>query len=392
MSSNDGMQTILTVVGARPQFVKSAMVADAFRRAQHAGTTSGAGVREVLVHTGQHYDAEMSDIFFRELRLPAPRYHLGVGSGLHGQQTGRMLEALEAVILKERPDAVLVYGDTNSTLAGALAASKLHVPIAHVEAGLRSHNRLMPEETNRVVADHVATWLYCPTPSAVANLKQEGITRGVSLVGDVMAEASRACRSLARQHGDLLRRWELAQRGYYLATVHRAENTDDKERLTGILDAMAALDLPVIFPCHPRTRQRMDDFGLQAMLRDTVVRLVEPVGYFDMLALEADARMILTDSGGVQKEALWAGVPCVTLRDETEWVETVDSGWNMLAGTRCEDILNAVRSFRPPSQRPEDDSDAEFSRPSDLIVTHLLKELSQAKLSGIPAMFRKRCA
>jgi UDP-GlcNAc3NAcA epimerase len=297
---------VLTIVGARPQFIKAAAVSSLLRRRQ----------REILLHTGQHYDDGMSDRFFRELNLPAPDYELNVGSGSHGEQTGRMLEGIEPIIVKERPDVVLVYGDTNSTLAGALAATKLRVKVAHVEAGLRSFNRRMPEETNRVVVDHVADLLFCPHAHAAENLAREGVTSGVHVVGDVMADVLATASS--RNVGELLRTLGVEPGRYVLVTVHRAENADNPERLAAITAALAQLKEPVLFPVHPRVKKMLGDYRPPAH-----VRLVEPLGYFEMIAAEKHARVVLTDSGGVQKEAAWLGVPCVTLRDETEWVETV---------------------------------------------------------------------
>lgn len=330
---------IVSIVGARPQFVKAGPVSAALRR-EHD---------EILVHTGQHYDDNMSAVFFEELGIPAPDHYLGVGSGSHGAQTGRMLAEIETVVLTEKPDWVLVYGDTNSTLAGALAASKLHVPVAHVEAGLRSFNRAMPEEINRVVADHIATLLLCPSATAVKNLADEGITRGVHDVGDVMSDSLIAAARRAEARSDVLQRLGLDPRGFLLATVHRAENTDDPGRLGAILGALGDAGTPVIFPIHPRTRAAIDRQGQRVA---ATVRMIDPVGYLDMVRLMAAARMILTDSGGVQKEAYWLGVPCVTMRDETEWVETVDAGWNRIVGASREAIVNAARTFTPPATRP----------------------------------------
>jgi len=285
----------------------------------------------------------MSSVFFRELDLPTPDYNLGVGSGSHGQQTGLMLMRIEEVLLRELPDWVLVYGDTNSTLAGALAAAKLHIPVAHVEAGLRSFNRRMPEEINRVVTDHLSTLLFCPTQTAVDNLLREGVTKGVHLVGDVMQEALLWAAERAHSVSTILERLGLEEKAYLLATVHRAENTDDPHRLSTILAAFQELSqsLPVVFPLHPRTRQRMAEFGLQDYLSS--LRVVEPLGYLDMVRLEQAAGVILTDSGGVQKEAFWLGVPCVTLREETEWVETVECGANVLAGVEKTGIVESVK-------------------------------------------------
>jgi UDP-GlcNAc3NAcA epimerase len=329
---------ILSVVGARPQFIKAAPVSRALR-GQHA---------EVLLHTGQHYDTMMSDVFFDELAIPRPEYNLGIGSKPHGAQTGAMLAGIEEVLLAERPDAVLVYGDTNSTLAGALAAVKLHIPVAHVEAGLRSFNRRMPEEINRVLTDRMAHWLFCPTQIAVDNLCAEGVTTGVWNVGDVMTDALDYNLPLARCQSDVLVRLQLEPGRYYLATLHRPRNTDDPVRLADILRALGDLDQPVILPAHPRTVQAVETTGLAV---SSNVRIVPPVSYLDMLALEADACRILTDSGGMQKEAYLVGVPCITLREETEWVETVEAGWNQLVGADPDAIRAAVAGPFPQTAR-----------------------------------------
>jgi UDP-N-acetylglucosamine 2-epimerase len=324
---------IVTVVGARPQFIKCAPVSRELRTV----------ATEILVHTGQHYDDNMSEVFFRELNLPSPDYNLGVGSGPHGAQSGEMLKCIEEVLLKEKPDGVLVYGDTNSTLAGALAAAKLHIPVAHVEAGLRSFNRRMPEEINRVVTDHLSSFLFCPTETAVKNLACEGITQGVSLVGDVMYDALLYNSRIAAGRSAILERLQLQPKSYFLATVHRAENTDDSARLRDIVQAFTALSAihPLVWPVHPRTRQVLQSHGLLKTSNHTLL-LIDPVSYLDMLLLEKEARGILTDSGGVQKEAFWFGVPCVTLREETEWVETVEAGWNTLVGTDRDRIVTAA--------------------------------------------------
>lgn len=331
---------VITVVGARPQFIKAAAVSRAIAARNRTG--SDPPIDEQIVHTGQHYDRNMSKVFFDELRIPPPALNLEVGSGPHGQQTGLMLERLEQVLLDQRPDWVLVYGDTNSTLAGALAAAKLHVPVAHVEAGLRSYNRRMPEEINRVVADHLSALLFCPTDAAVRNLAAEGITEGVCRVGDVMYDSVLFHASLAEQQSDVIRRLNLEPKGYYLATVHRAENTDDPRRLAGILEAFRRIEVPIVLPLHPRTRKTLGD-GAEAL--DGRVLVIDPVPYLDMLMLERNARLILTDSGGVQKEAYWFGVPCVTLRSETEWVELVEAGWNRIGDADPEGILGAVSDF-----------------------------------------------
>ena len=334
--------TIVTIVGARPQFVKAATVSRAV--AAWNARRADRPVRELIVHTGQHYDENMSRVFFDELEIPRPLANLEVGSGSHGRQTGQMLERIEQVIIDQSPAVVLVYGDTNSTLAGALAAVKLHVPVAHVEAGLRSFNRRMPEEINRVVADHVSDLLFCPTDVAVANLRTEGVTRGVHQVGDVMYDSVLFNRELARGKSDVLARLGLEPRGYCLATIHRAENTDDPARLASILAALRQIDTPIVLPLHPRTRHTLGEGLSRQMGR---VRVTDPVPYLDMLTLEDGASVILTDSGGVQKEAFFFGVPCVTLRDETEWVELADAGWNQVVGADTERILAAVASASP---------------------------------------------
>ncbi|MBS3918891.1 MAG: UDP-N-acetylglucosamine 2-epimerase (non-hydrolyzing) [Deltaproteobacteria bacterium] len=347
------MVKIATIVGARPQFIKTAVVSRAIQ-------TSKKKIEEILIHTGQHYDYLMDRVFFEELDLPQPDYHLGVGSGSHGKQTGIMLERIEAVLQKEKPGVVLVYGDTNSTLAGALAAAKLNIPIAHVEAGLRSYNRRMPEEINRLLTDHLSTFLFCPTAQAVQNLLKEGIRLGrgkvVKNVGDVMYDSILYYSKIAEIKSTILKdlglltpNSELPARSaggrtpnYYLATLHRAENTDDPKRLKSILKALNEIGkkFPVILPLHPRTRKMISIHRLSKETQN--VKIIEPVSYFNMLALEKYARAILTDSGGVQKEAYWFRVPCLTLRDETEWVETVKSGWNRLVGAETKRIIQGV--------------------------------------------------
>jgi len=332
------MTKVLTVVGARPQFVKATMLSRAFQAAR--------GFDEVIVHTGQHHDPGMSDVFFDELRIPKPRHSLGIAGGGHGDMTGRMLCALEPVVRAEAPDLVLVYGDTNSTLAGALVASKMHVPVAHVEAGLRSFNRRMPEEINRVVADHLSTWLFCPTAASVAHLADEGVTHGVHRVGDIMFDAAlhfgRLALEAPRAAGVPA---ALPAQGYVLATIHRQENTDDPAKLARIIEALVSLaeDLPVVLPLHPRTRARLAGTPLASSLERAGLHVLEPLGYLDMLALEQRAALVLTDSGGVQKEAYFFRVPCVTLRDETEWTELVELGWNRLVDVLDGDIVGAAR-------------------------------------------------
>lgn len=340
---------ILTIVGARPQFIKAGPVSRAM---------ASQGVEEILVHTGQHYDPEMSSLFFKELDLPEPKFHLGVGSGSHGSQTASMLVGIERVVMEIQPDAILVYGDTNSTLAGALAASKLHVPVVHIEAGLRSWNRRMPEELNRITVDHLSELLLAPTHQACENLRNEGfqeLTHGnpsgthqqpYAWVGDVMLDAlnhhlqspnaRRACP-------------ELPTGGYYLASLHRAQNTDDPELLKGWLKAFFQADRPVVFPLHPRTKAVIERFGLQDQLGGSL-KILPPLGYLAMLGTQRDAAAILTDSGGVQKEAYILGVPCITLRQETEWTETLEGGWNRLCGepSKLWESLGAPNGDRKP--------------------------------------------
>lgn len=311
---------ILTIVGARPQFIKAAVLSRAIAAEPRAS--------EIMVHTGQHFDDNMSDIFFRELAIPAPAHHLGIHGGGHGEMTGRMLAALEPVMIAVKPDVVVVYGDTNSTLAGALAAVKLRLPVAHVEAGLRSFNRAMPEEINRVLADHASDLLFCPTEAAVANLRREGMSDGVCAVGDVMYDAALFARAVNQGRSAIAARLGLEPGRYALATLHRAENTDDPKALKRALDylTMAAREHRIVFPIHPRTRTAAVSAGLSL----AALEVVEPLGYFDMHRLLQDAALVFTDSGGLQKEAYFHRVPCVTMRRETEWVETVACGWNRL--------------------------------------------------------------
>lgn len=334
---------ILTVVGARPQFIKAAPVSRALRNAGHT---------EFLVHTGQHYDHKMSRVFFEEMQLAEPDANLEIGSGSHGWQTGQMLMGLEMTMQQQRPDCVLVYGDTNSTIAASLAACKLQLPIAHVEAGLRSFNRTMPEEHNRVLTDHCSDWLFCPTQTAVENLSHEGLTRGVHLVGDTMLDAVLQFGKIARDRSDILNQLGVTPQSYLLATLHRPYNTDVPENLRAILDAFADTGETVVFPVHPRTRQKIAELDGTTRATTDNVKMIEPVGYLDMLMLEQNARLMLTDSGGMQKEAYFFGVPCVTLRPETEWVETVEAGWNVIAGAMRDQILRAVIEHTWPTAQP----------------------------------------
>lgn len=337
---------ILTVVGARPQFVKAAPVGKAIRKAGHT---------EILVHTGQHYDYEMSQVFFEQMDIPAPHVNLGIGSGTHGWQTGQMLIGLEEVLQVEEPDWVVVYGDTNSTLAAALAASKLRLPLAHVEAGPRGFNWELPEECNRVVTDHCADLLFCATQTDLDNLAREGIEQGVHLVGDTMYDALLQFGPIARHHSTILDKLGLTSGSYLLATVHRAHNSDDAENLSALVTAFASLGERVVFPVHPRTRKGISDLKCFATGDHPAgnLKLIEPVSYLDMLALEQNARLILTDSGGVQREAYLFGVPCVTVLTETLWPETEKAGWNVVVGTDADAIKHAVHSHTWPATPPE---------------------------------------
>ena len=330
---------ILSVVGNRPQFIKSGPLSLALRN---------AGLDEVVVHTGQHYDRELSAVFFEELGLDAPAYRLESGSGTHAEQTARMLPGIEAAVLAERPDGVLVYGDTNSTLAGALAAAKLGMPVGHVEAGLRSFERTMPEELNRVIVDHISTLLFCPTDVAVANLAAEGIAEGVHQVGDVMLDANVKLAPIARERSRALADAGVEPGRYLVLTLHRAANTEP-EALRRVATALGRLGEPVVFPAHPRASAAL---AAGAISLDANVRTLPPAGYLDFAALASQARLVLTDSGGVQKEAYWYGVPCITLRTTTEWVETLETGWNRLVGTDPDVIVQAVREAQAPADRP----------------------------------------
>lgn len=329
---------VLSVVGARPQFVKAALL---------SAELASRGIDEIVVHTGQHYDREMSDVFFEELRLPSPKHHLGVGSAGHGAQTGEMLKRLEPIVQEEAPDWVLVYGDTNSTLAGALVGAKLHIPVAHVEAGLRSFNRAMPEEINRIVADHVAELLLVPNSHAAKQLEREGVTHGVRVVGDLMVDLALQIAAKFPARPTILDRFGVEPRAYCVATIHRASNTDDPQTFRRLLQGLRALDRPVVFPVHPRTREvaRAERAGDG----DNLI-LCEPLPYAQMLALLSQCASLFTDSGGLQKEAFVLKIPCVTLREETEWLDTLEEGWNVLAGSDPAKIVEASRRLMPIRQ------------------------------------------
>lgn len=361
---------IVTVVGARPQFIKAAAVSRVIRD-DYAGK-----IEEVLVHTGQHYDDNMSKVFFDELDIPHPKYNLEISGGQHGAMTGRMLEAIENVLAQEKPDWLLIYGDTNSTLAGALAAAKLHIPVAHVEAGLRSFNMRMPEEINRILADRVSSLLFCPTQTAVNNLKADGLNKGVHDVGDVMYDVALFYRDRARQQSTMLNALKVSTGEFALATCHRAENTDDAARLGEILSALAevATQLPVVLPLHPRTSKLVEKFNFTHLLSQITV--VEPLPFLDMVALEQAAKIILTDSGGVQKEAFFYHVPCLTMRDETEWVETTATNANVLVGANRSLLIDWFARLQSGQWRP-DYSGSPYG--TGKAAQHILRVLSSQK-------------
>lgn len=349
---------VLTVIGARPQFIKAATVSNKIRL---------NGNTEILVHTGQHYDNNMSDIFFEELGIPKPDYNLNIGSSNHGHQTGNMLIALEDIYLKEKPDIVLVYGDTNSTLAGSLCASKLLIPVAHVEAGLRSFNKAMPEEQNRILTDHISDLLFTPTLTAVNNLKNENVTKGVHNVGDVMYDAINLFKERAKKVSTIIEKFDLAPNSYVLSTIHRAENTNSIERLTSILNALSSCGKKIVLPLHPRTKKFIEEYNLH--IGDNI-QIIDPVGYLDMISLQENSQKIVTDSGGVQKEAYFLNKPCITMRDETEWVETVENGWNVIVGSDSNKIMNALENFNPTGTP----ASAFGNGDSSSIITQIIKD------------------
>jgi len=336
-----GKIKILIVVGARPNFIKIAPIFSKLKKYKN--------IKSLLVHTGQHYDFEMSSIFFKELNIPEPDYNLEVGSGSHAWQTAKTMERLEPLLFHEKPYLLIVVGDVNSTLAGALTAAKSHIPVAHIEAGLRGFNKQMPEEINRVLTDHISDFLFCPTKTAVLNLKKEGIVKGVFNTGDIMYDVFLKMIKIATKKSEILRKMNLEPKKYYLATLHRAENTEDREVFKNIINVFSEIK-NLIFPCHPRTEKLLKKYNLLGKLKKKI-RIIKPVGYIDMLWLEKNAQKILTDSGGMQKEAYFLGVPCITLRDETEWVETVRDKWNILVGHNKRKIIEAVKFFNPSEPR-----------------------------------------
>jgi UDP-GlcNAc3NAcA epimerase len=369
---------IITIIGARPQFIKAATVSRVISNLR--ACSDPPSIHEIIVHTGQHYDDNMSRVFFEQMGIPEPHYNLAVGSGRHGQMTGQMLAKVEEILIDKSPDWVLVYGDTNSTLAGALAAAKLNIPVAHVEAGLRSFNRQMPEEVNRLLTDHLSKLLFVPTSTAIDNLRKEGINQGVVYSGDVMLDAFLLYRKKAADQSNILTRLGLSSKSFYLATVHRQENTESGNRLSAIFKALATIgtkDKPVLIPLHPRTRKKLHQCDIQTV-SDTHIQIIEPVGYLDMIQLENAARLIFTDSGGVQKEAYFAGVPCVTLRDETEWIETAEAGVNFLAGADTDTIIEAFEKAISARVNLKNGLYGD-GHAADAIINHLITQAKNAQ-------------
>ncbi len=359
---------IITVVGTRPELTKIPLLLESFAKIAHSK----------LIHTGQHYDYKMDKIFFDELAIPKPDYYLGIGSASQAKQTGRLLEKIEEILLKEKPALVVVYGDTNSTLAGALVAAKLNIPVAHIEAGMRSYNRQMPEEINRIITDHISSLLFCPTLESVKNLKKEGINKNVYWTGDLTADIIKKFKPKSEDSAKLkiIKKYGLKSKSYLLATVHRVENTDRRENLENILKAFNEIGRPMVFPVHPRTKKFLLQYRLDKIIsKNPKIRLTEPLGFFEMIALEANASLILTDSGGVQKEAYLLRIPCVTLRDETEWTEAVKSGWNKLAGADPKKIVALAKNFPKPKKHPNFLGDGRGYRSIAKIIQKHLKML-----------------
>jgi len=365
---------IISVVGARPQFIKLSALSRELRK-KH---------KEIILHTGQHYDDELSRIFFSELSIPEPDYNLGIGSAEHGEQTGRMLKGIEEVLLFEKPDLVIVYGDTNSTLAGALAAVKQKIPVAHVEAGLRSFKRSMPEEVNRVLTDQVSSLLFCPTKTSVQNLRKEGITKGVHLVGDVMYDSLRQHIKRAEKKSGILKKLNLSEKDFYLITIHRAENTDIKENLKKITEILFGLDKKTVFPVHPRTKRSLSEFNLLGKVESKRhLFLIDPVSYLDMLVLEKNARCVLTDSGGVQKEAFFLKTPCLTLREETEWVETLCDNYNHVVGLSLKKVLMRIRRLKKFGLDSERTNELTVKGAKDKIARIISRTVNQVRLQRL---------
>ena len=336
---------VLIVIGTRPNFVKTAPLVEELKKINK----DKRKIQYKIVHTGQHYDYEMSQLFFQELKIPKPDYNLGVGGGSHALQTARTMEKIEKVVIREKPGIVIVLGDVNATLAGAVVAAKLHIKIGHIEAGMRSFNKKMPEEINRVLTDHITDYHFCSTKTAVLNLKNEGITKNVYNVGDIMYDTFLEGTKIAKEKSKILRKLKLKPKSYYFATIHRAENTEDKKRLSNIVDAFSEVR-NIIFPCHPRTEKYLKFYNLWGKLNKNI-QVIKPVGYLDSLWLGKNAIKILTDSGGIQKEAYFSGIPCITLRDETEWVETVKGKMNILVGADKNKIVRAVKNFSPKGEK-----------------------------------------
>jgi len=355
---------ILSIVGARPEFIQAMPVSKALRSQHH----------EVLVHTGQHYDYQMSQAFFDELDIPLPDYNLGVGSGSHALQTAQALIKLEEVLLKEQPGIVIVRGDTNSTLASALAAAKLNLPVAHIEAGERSHERRMPEEINRILTDSIADIHFCVSKAAIKHLSAEGITDKIFQVGDVMLDALLVVKPFARRKSNILSQLNLNSKKYGLLTIHRSANTDNAANLLNIVSALNRITEPIVFPVHPRTQKKLQDIGAHF---ENHVQVIDPVGYLDMLVLEENARIIATDSGGVQREAYYFGIPCITLRNETEWEETVQVGWNKIVGVNKDRILDCWFNFEPPAEKPAIYGDGKAAQRIAEVLSREVEQFSQ---------------
>ena len=360
---------IACVIGVRPEFIQAEPVINNLRKHD-----------VILVHTGQHYDYELSKVFFNELDIPEPNYHLDVGSGLHGHQTGEMLKRIEDVFIKEEPDSVLVFGDTNTTLAGALAAVKQQIPLAHVEAGLRSFDRRMPEEINRVVVDHVSNMLFAPTNTAVINLSKEGISEYVYNTGDVMYDSLLQKTDSIKNNRDILEEYHLQSKNYFLMTLHRSENTKSFQNLKNILLAINESGEQFIFPIHPRTKKFIEKYSMSSLLdKMDNIRIIEPLGYLNFLRILYGARKVLTDSGGIQKQAFMLGIPCITLRENTEWVETVEMGWNILVGTDKEKIKKMINIFSPQGERSRAYGDGSASKKISEILTTMADEKKGAR-------------